>query len=151
MPDSQLPGSRWFTWVRYTTLRVGALTGIYLSVVLAGWLVIANRLPALSDFALLRNAAAGALAFLLMLIPIVWFLRSPARLFAAGLTGWALLSLTYLVMGMVFHRLHSRMGPFHFFMLGVVVYGVVGVVAWVASLVLAARRQPIGVARRRPY
>lgn len=150
MPD-QLPGSRWFTWLRDATLRIGVLTGVYLSVILLAWLLIANRVPWSANFAELRNAAAIALALAVMLIPVWRFLRSPARLFIAGLAGWLVLTLTYLVLGLFFQRLHSRMGPFHWFMLGAVVYAVVAVVAWVVSLVWAARHGPMAVPRRRLY
>lgn len=149
MPPAQLPGMRWFAWLRNPALHIGVLTGVYLSIVLGAWLVIANRMPWSATFAGPRNLIAGALFLLLMLIPIGRFLRSPARLFASGLAGWALLALTYLVMGFFFERLHSRMGPFHVFMLGAVVYGVVAVVAWVVSLVLAARHHPVATSRRR--
>ncbi len=151
MPVSQLPGNRWFVWLRNATLRIGVLTGVYLSVVLGGWLVIANRVPWSANFAGLRNAAAAALTALLMLIPIARFRRSPARLFAAGITGWAVLSCTYLVLGLSFERLYSRMTPFRVFMLGAVAYLFLAVLIWVVSLVLAARHQPIAAARRRSY
>lgn len=149
MPPDRLPGMRWFAWLRNATLRIGVLTGVYLSIVLGAWLVVANRMPWSANFALTRNLIAGAVFLLLMLIPVGRFLQSPARLFASGLTGWTLFTLTYLIMGFFFERLHSRLGPFHVFMLGAVVYGVVAVVAWVVSLALAARHHPIAASRRR--
>jgi len=149
MPSSLPPGSRWFFWLRDATLRVGILTGVYLSAVLVTWLVVANRIPWSANFALARNAAATAMGLLVMLIPVACFLRSPRRLFASGLTAWAVLTFTYLVLGIFFQRLHTRMGPFHLFMLGSAVYGSSAVLAWVCSLVLAARHQPVVVSRRR--
>ena len=151
MPSSQLPGIQWFAWLRNLTLRIGVLTGVYLSLVLTTWLVIANRVPWSAYFAEIRNLVAAALGALLMLIPILRFLRAPGQFFAAGVVGWGVLALIYLVMGVIFHRLHSRMGPFHFFMLGVVVYGAIAVTLWVVAMVMAARQhhQAIPVARRR--
>ncbi len=151
MPVPQLPGQRRFAWLRSSTLRVGASTGMYLSAILVAWLLVANRFPWSSNFAGIRNAVAAALAALLMLIPILRYLRAPARLFVAGLTCWTVFTCTYLVVGLFFERLHSRMGPFHVFMLGAVFYGCLAVTSWVALLLLAARHQPIAVPRRRPY
>ncbi len=151
MIEPQLPGSRWFRWLRNATLRIGLLTGIYLSIVLGGWLVVANRVPWSANFAGLRNRGAAGLTLLLMLIPVVRFLRQPARLFASGIVGWAILTWTYFVMGMFFERLFTRMRPGQLFMLGAVVYGFFGVVTWVVSLVLAARHHRLAPSRRRTY
>ncbi len=146
---SQLPGSQWLTWLRDHTLRVGVLTGLYLVVVFTAWLLIANRLPWSANFAGLRNGVFGVLLVALMLIPVGRFLRRPARLFFAGVVAWGMLTLAYLILGLFFERLYSRMGPFHVFMLGAVLYGVIAVAAWVASLLLAARHQPVATPRRR--
>ncbi len=151
MPLPQPPAPRPLPWLRSPILRTGLITGLFLSAVLGTWLVVANRVPSSANFAGLRNTAAAALTGLLMLIPIVRFLRSPGRLLLAGLTGWAMLTCTYLIMGIGFERLYSRMGPFHVFMLGAIVYGCFAVITWVSSLVLAARHQPIAAARRRSY
>jgi hypothetical protein len=149
MPPEQLPGSRWFDWLRNAALRVGVLTGIYLSLVLAAWLIIANRVPWSANFAGIRNAAAAALVLLLMLIPVGCFLKSPARLFVCGLTAWAEFTLTYVALGLYFERLFSRWGPFRVFTVGVVSYGVMAVLAWVVHMVWTARHQPFAVSRRR--
>lgn len=151
MAVPQLPGQRWFAWLHNLTLRVGVITGVYLSAVLVAWLLIANRVPWSANFAGIRNTAAAVLTALLMLVPIVCYLRSPARLFVAGLTAWAVFTCTYRVMGLFFERLLSRMGPFHVFMLGAVVYGCFAVVGWVVSLVWAARHHPNAPTRRRSY
>jgi len=135
--------------MRNLALRVGVLTGLYLSVVLVAWLIIANRVPWSTNFAWTRNAIAGVLLVLLALIPIGRFLKSPAQLFLSGVTAWAVLTLTYGGMGLYFQRLYSRMGPFNWFMLGTVAYGVVAVITWVIHMVWTARRHPIAVSRRR--
>ncbi len=151
MSPTALPGIRWFSWLRNPTARVAVLTGVYLSVVMIAWLLLANRVPWLERYADLRNAIAGAVLALLMLIPIGSFLRSPARLFMSGVASWLLLSLVYALMGLFFENLHSRLNktPFHLFVLGAAVYGLAAVVAWVVSMLLAARHHPIGSSRRR--
>src|SRR5260370_6043105 len=60
----QLPGTRWFLWLRIASLRIGVLTGIYLSCVFVAWLEIANRVPGLWHFAELRNLVAGGVPVL---------------------------------------------------------------------------------------
>ncbi len=151
MQAEQLPGSRWFAWLRNLALRVGVLTGVYLSIVLAAWLIIANRIPWSANFAWTRNAIAEVLVALLVLVPVGRFLKSPAQLFVSGVTAWFVLTLTYAGMGLYFQRLYSRRGPFHVFMLGAVAYGVVAVVAWVIHMVWTARHHPMGVSRRRTH
>ncbi len=128
MPVSQQPGQR---WSRSPVLRTGAVTGVCLSAVLTAWLIVANHVPRSAEFAR--------------------FLRSPGRLFSAGLTGWAVLTSTYLLMGLYFERLYSRVTPFHVFILGAVVYGFFAVISWVTTLMFAARQQPLAVTRRRIY
>jgi len=151
MSSPQPQGSRWFVWLRSPIYRTGLLVGVQLSAVLVAWLIIANRVPALAAFAGMRNAAAAVLAGLFMLIPVVRFLRKPGPLFASGIVAWLVLSLAYFVMGFIFERLHTRMSPFHLFMLGAVIYGAVAAFAWVASLVLTVRQHhhSIATARRR--
>ncbi len=150
-PVTQLPGQRWFARLRNPAVRIGVMTGCYLSVVLGGWMVVANRVPWPASLAGIRNLAAAALTAMLVLLPIARFLRSPGQLLFAGLLGWGVNTCTYLVLGLFFDRLFSRMRPFNFFMLGAVVYGVVAATAWVTSLMLAARHHPIAAARRHPY
>lgn len=148
MPVSQQPGQR---WSRSSVLRTGAVTGVCLSAVLTAWLIVANHVPRSAEFAGMRNSAAAALLVLLMLIPVGRFLRSPGRLFSAGLTGWAVLTSTYLLLGLYFERLYSRVTPFHVLILGAVIYGFFAVISWVTTLMFAARHQPLTVTRRRTY
>ena len=147
---TRLPGSAWFLWLRNLPLRVGVLTGMYLSLVFVGWLIVANRVPFLENFALIRNAGAVAIFALLMLVPMGAFLRHPHHLFGAGLTAWGVFSLVYGLMGFFFHSLHSSLRPpFHIFILGGVVYGLVAAAAWFVSMALDARQQPVIASRRR--
>jgi len=148
MHVTQPPGQR---WSRSPVLRTGAVTGVCLSAVLTAWLIVANLVPRSAEFAGMRNSVAAALVVVLMLIPVGRFLRSPGRLFSAGLTGWAVLASTYLLLGLHFERLYSRVTPFHVFILGAVVYGFFAVLSWVTTLMFAARHQPLAVTRRRTY
>src|SRR5712692_6014310 len=123
----QIPGMRWCLWLRNASLRIGVLTGVYLSCVFVLWLFVANRVRELESFAGIRNLTAGAAAILLTLIPVLRFRREPVRMFVSGLTAWTLLTLTYIALEMYFSLLESRMGAFHIFMLGGVSYGFVAV------------------------
>ena len=152
MTEPSLPGSRWFAWLRNLTLRIGVLTGVYLSLVMVISLFAANRISFLDRFADPRNLLSLAAFVLMMFIPIGYFRRHPARMFAASLCGWMIFALSYAAMGLVFERLHTRFyRPFHVFVLGALCYGVVAVVLWVASMVRVARQQPLAATRRRPY
>ena len=152
MTPQRLPGSAWFAWLRNLTLRVGVLTGVYLSAVMIVALLAANRVHFLEDFAEIRNAVCSVLFALVVLVPIACFLRAPARLFLSGVTGWLLFALCYWFVGIWFERLHSRFHrPLNVFMLGAVFYGVVAVASWVWSMVVQARHRPMTATRRRPY
>jgi len=142
-PRPQLPGAHWFSWLRNAPLRIGILTGLYLSCALIAWLFIANRIPQLEPFAGVRNIVAGAIMVLLMAIPVFRFRNEPGRLFVAAVTAWALLSITYVAAEMYFSLLESRMGALHIFVLGVVSYGFVAVFQWVALLCVEARHRHI--------
>ena len=152
MKTAQLPGSKWFHWLRNLTLRVGVLTGVYLTAVMVVAVLAANRLPFLENLAMLRNLAAYTVFVLVMIVPIGCFLRRPLQMFASGLLGWLLFSLAYQAMGLFFLNLHARLRyPFNVFMLGAIVYAVVAATAWVGSMTLDARQQPAIAARRRPH
>jgi hypothetical protein len=144
----QLPGMRWFLWLRNASLRSGVLTGVYLSCVFVVWLFVANRVPEFESFAGVRNLAAGGAVILLMLIPVLRFRREPVRMFVSGLTAWTLLTLTYIAMEMYFSLLESRMGAFHVFMLGTVSYGFVAVLHWVFLLCAEARHRHLAQAEQ---
>src|SRR6266699_1679347 len=139
----QFPGLRSLLLLRYTALRSGVLTGVYLSCVFVAWLYVANRVRELESFAGIRNLAAGAAAILLMSIPVLRFRREPVRMFVSGLTAWTLLTLTYLGMELNFSLLKSRMGAFHIFMLGGMTYGFVAVFDWVVLLCAEARHRHV--------
>jgi hypothetical protein len=143
---SQLPGMRLFLWLRNASLRIGVITGVYLSCAFVAWLLVANRFPQLERFAGIRNVVAGAAAVMLMLIPVLRFRREPVRMFVSGMTAWTLLTLTYIGMEMHFSLLKSRMGAFHIFMLGGITYGFVAVFHWVFLFCAEARHQHVAQA-----
>jgi hypothetical protein len=143
----QLPGMRWFLWLRIASLRIGILTGIYLSCVFVAWLIVANRLPALVPFAEIRNLVAGAILVMVLGIPVLRFRHRPGRLFVAGLTAWTLLTITYVAAEMHFTLLESRMGAFHVFVLGAVSYGFVAVFDWVILICASVRHEHIAQSR----
>jgi hypothetical protein len=144
----QLPGMRWFLWLRNASLRIGVFTGVYLSCAFVVWLFVANRLPQLEPFAGIRNLAAGAAAIVLMLIPVLRFRREPVKMFVSGLTAWTLLTIVYIGMETHFSLLETRMGAFHMFMLGGVTYVFVAVFQWVFLLSADARRRHFAQAAR---
>ena len=137
----QLPGMRWFLWMRIASLRVGVLTGVYVSCVFAAWLGVANRVTELERFAELRNLVAGAVLIICLAIPVLRFRHQPGKLFAAGLTAWALLTITYLAAEMHFTLLENRMGALHVFVLGAVSYGFVAVLDWVFHMCAEVRHE----------
>jgi hypothetical protein len=144
----QLPGMRWFLWMRIASLRIGILTGIYASCIFIAWLMVANRIASLEPYAETRNLAAGAALVTMLAIPALRFRRQPGKLFIAGLTAWTVLTLTYLAAELHFTLLESRMGAFHVFILGAVSYGFVAVLDWVFLMCAWARHEHIVQSRQ---
>ncbi len=148
----RLPGTAWFQWVRNLPLRIGVVTGVYLTAVMVGGLLAANRLPLLESFADIRNWACRLLFALVMLVPICSFLRAPWNMFASGLTAWVLFSLAYAVAGRFFEGLYTRFfTAFHMFIIGASLYAVVAVAVWVVWLVKAMRTHLPAHERGRAY
>ena len=138
---SQIPGMRWFLWLRIASLRTGILTGIYLSCVFVAWLDVANRVAELERYAELRNLVAGGILIIVLGIPVLRFRHQPGKLFVAGLTAWTLLTMTYLAAEIHFTLLESRMGALHVFVLGAVSYGFVAVLDWVFLMCAGVRHE----------
>lgn len=147
---TQLPGLRWFLWLRIPSLRTGILTGIYLSCVFVAWLEVANRVAELERFAGLRNLLAATTLIAVMGIPVLRFRHRPGKLFIAGLTAWTVLTMTYLVTEIHFTLLESRVGAFHVFVLGAVSYGFVAVLDWVFLMCAGVRHQHVVQSRETP-
>jgi len=124
--------------------------GIFLGVCFSGiglaWLLLANRVPHLDQFAAERNLALAVTFALLGIIPTCRFMKSPGRSFICGVTGWAILTAIYSVAELVFPRLATRLSAFHLFVLGCMLFGLLAVLAWVVNLVVMFRRmrqQPV--------
>jgi hypothetical protein len=137
--------------LRHPCLIVGAILGVCLAATAVSWVIVANRAPTLETFARERNLAA-ALAFgALMLIPLFAFLKSPARLFLTGIISWTILAIAYRAMEPSFPHLEDRLGAFHLFMMGALLFGLMAAVTWVAQMIFHARHHHHhAVARRLP-
>jgi hypothetical protein len=127
----------------------GICLGALLNVVMIGALVAANRIPKLEPYALERNAASYGLFILLLLIPIIRFLKRPAKMFTAGVIGWSLFVVGYDFAGLYFHNLFAVLRtPLEALVEGCVVFGVAAVISWVAGMMFHARRYSIASRRR---
>jgi hypothetical protein len=139
--------------VRNPTLSLGVLLGFCFSGVFLTWLLLANRVPYLDQFALERNLALAIVFGLLALVPTCGFMKSPGRSFLSSITAWAILTATYFVTELRFPRLATRLTAFRLFVLGGVVFGLLSSLAWVVNLLIVhrqLRQQPVMVHRRLP-
>jgi uncharacterized membrane protein YvlD (DUF360 family) len=137
--SSHLPGYGKLIRFRGTAMRTGIYVGVCLSLTFVAWLVVANRIPALGQFALQRNiAAAAALAFFGM-IPVLRFHAMPGRLWASGVIAWLILSLCYRLFSFFFTGLPERYSAFQVFMLGAVVYTIASTICWIGTIVWRMR------------
>ena len=125
-------------------LRIGVLTGGLLVLIMLASLFVADRLPALESLATLRNDVCRATFGLVMLIPIFVFLAHARRMFASALLAWSIFALGYDFAGMYFSNLFTSLGPtpFEVLILGLVFYGLVAAVSWVAWMVLGVSHDP---------
>ena len=121
-------------------LTLGMFLGVCFSGTGVAWLLLANRMPQLDQFAFERNLALAIAFGMLGLVPACRFMRSPVRSFLSGLIEWTILTLTYSVAEILFPRLATRLSAFHLFVLGSVVLGLIAVWAWVMNLVIALGR-----------
>lgn len=136
---AQLPGYRRFGIFRNAAIRAGVYSGVGMSVVLLGWLFLANRVPFLESFANERNLAAALLMGTLAIAPMLRFMRLPGRLIISSFISWTIVSLTYRAASMYFHALESRYTAFQIFVLGTVVYLIFGTLSWVWSAIWRVR------------
>jgi hypothetical protein len=148
------PHTRRTGWDRWASpvLRMGLVTGAFLSIVMASSLVLANRFPLLEHGAMLRNALSYATFALAMILPVAVFPRLPSRLFASAMIGWTIFVLAYSIACMYFVNLSNSLGktPFHLLILGALFYGVISAGLWVTSMLFSAMRHPVAPGRRRP-
>jgi hypothetical protein len=137
--------------LHHPCLKEGALLGVCMAATGAAWVLVANNAPSLERFAWARDLTA-ALAFgALMLVPLFSFPKAPARIFLAGIIAWTVLTIAYGAMESSFPQPEDRLGAFHLFTIGAVIFGLMASVAWVTLLIFLARQHhhAVAVARRR--
>lgn len=120
-------------------IRVGAIEGVLLSMILTAWLLVANRVPYFDRFASLRNALAIAALFLSALIPIAKFRNSAKDVLPAGAIGLGMACLVYWAWTIYFENLADRMSASRIFVMGLVAYTMAAALLWVGSMVRSAR------------
>jgi hypothetical protein len=132
------------------TFFTGIFTAFLLIVVMLAALVAANRIPALEEYALERNALSYTLFVLLMLAPVCRFRKNSLQMFLSAMLGWVLFVAAYDLAGMAFHDLFRVLRtPFEVLIEGTIVYGVLAVASWVVRMISQATREPIQPRRRR--
>ena len=135
---ANLPGYGKLGIFQNAAIRTGVYSGLGLSIVFVGWLVVANRMPALEPLAFERNLA-GALALLLFAaIPVLRFVRFPGHLLASSLIGWGIFAFVYRLLSIHFWGLPLRCGAVHLFTLGAVSYLIVATVSWLGTVLWRA-------------
>jgi hypothetical protein len=139
MSLSQQRDKYWHPWFRHQALRTGVRIGVLLSIVLTAWLILANRVSVLDRLAIVRNAAAITLLFLIGFEPIARFRNSARDLLVSGLIGWTIGSLCYFGWTIYFVDLSNHMGPLQVFVLGAGVYILLAVIVWIGGMIRIAR------------
>jgi hypothetical protein len=134
-----LPAYRLFHVFRNASVRTGVYVGVVLSMVFSGWVIVANRVPVLDRFALVRNLAAVAVLGLIAVIPVLRFWRMPGNLLASSLVAWAIFSLAYRVLCIRFAGLAELLSAVQIFVLGAVLYMLVVTLSWIWTIIRRAR------------
>jgi hypothetical protein len=135
-------------------IRPALLTGLYigalLTIAMLAALVGANRVPRLEPYALERNAASYVAFAILMLVPILVFLKRPLQMFVSAIIAWVLFAAAYRIAGFYFRNLFDGLRtPFVALIEGAVLYGVTAVLCWVAGMAFRMRHRAIAPRRRR--
>jgi hypothetical protein len=136
---TDLPGYQWFDFLKNAAVRTGIYAGVFLSIILTAWVLIANGAPFLEKLAVERNIVAAAFLVLFFCVPLLRFYRSPAELLLSGLIAWALLTLTYRIQGLVSPLLEENFTAFHVFALGAVSYLVFATLSWIGTIIWRVR------------
>jgi hypothetical protein len=134
-----LPAYRSFQVFRNASVRTGVYVGVVLSIVFSGWVIVANRVPVLDRFALVRNLAAVAVLGLIAVIPVLRFWRMPGNLLASSLVAWTLFSLAYRVLCIRFAGLTELLSAVQIFVLGALLYMLVVTLSWIWTIIRRAR------------
>lgn len=138
-----MPGYAALHVLRNASVRTGVYVGVCLSAVFCAWVIVANRVPFLERFALVRNLAAVAALGLLAAIPVLRFWRIPGNLLGSGLVAWTIFSVIYRFLCFYFSGLEVRYGAVHVFMVGAVVYLLVVTIAWIGTIIRRARASDV--------
>jgi hypothetical protein len=112
--------------------------------------IVANRLPFLDRFALVRNLGAVVLLGLIALIPVLRFWRMPGDLLASSLIAWVFLSVAYRILCMRFAGLSARFSAVQVFVLGAVPYMLVVTLSWIGTIIRRARASHISHPNHHP-
>ena len=147
---AHLPAYGSFHVFRNASVRTGVYVGFILSIVFSGWVIVANRLPLLDRFALVRNLAAVSVLGLIALIPVLRFWRMPGNLLASSLVAWVLFSLSYRVLCILFVGLAERFSAVQVFVLGAVLYMLVVSLSWIWTIIRRARASHVSHPNHHP-
>ena len=147
---AHLPAYGSFRVFRNASVRTGVYVGVVLSIVFSGWVIVANRVPVLDRFALVRNLAAVAVLGLVAVIPVLRFWRMPGHLLSSGLVAWALFSLSYRVLCMRFAGLAERFSAVQIFVLGAVLYMLVVTLSWIWTIIRRVRASHVSHPNHHP-
>jgi hypothetical protein len=138
--DDKNPESVRSAAARHAAFRIGVYLGIALSVVLAAWVIIANRVPFLEPFDRERNLAATTVIGLFALVPIMRYMNAPRSLLLSGLVAWSILSFVYSLLCLHFPGLSTVRTPMQVLMFGALFYLISATVAWMIALVWRVRQ-----------
>jgi hypothetical protein len=147
---AHMPAYGSFHVFRNASVRTGVYVGFILSIVFSGWVIVANRVPLLDRFALVRNLAAVSVLGLIALIPVLRFWRMPGNLLASSLVAWVLFSLFYRVLCMLFVGLAERFSAVQVFVLGAVLYMLVVTLSWIWTIIRRARASHVSHPNHHP-
>jgi hypothetical protein len=140
---AHLPGYSRLHFFKNAAIRTGVYSGVGLSLVLVAWIFVANRFPALDNFASERNFAAALALGLFAAVPILRFLRLPGPLLASSLIAWSLLCVTYRALCISFSGLAARYSAVQIFTLGAVLYMIFATLSWIVTCIWRARESDV--------
>lgn len=138
-----MPGYASLQFLRNASVRTGVYVGVCLSTAFNTWVIVANRVPSLERFALVRNLAAIAVLGLLALIPVFRFWKIPGNLLGSGLVTWLIFSVDYRLLCLYFGRLGERWSAVKIFVVGAVVCLLVVTIAWIGTIIRRARASDV--------
>lgn len=147
---TNLPGSRRLDFLRNAAIRTGVYTGVCLSLVFTAWLVIANQVPILERFAFERNVAGAGVFVFLAAVPVLRFLRWPGNLLASSMIAWAIFSIVYRILCLIYHGLGDWHSTFQVFMIGAVSYMMFTTLSWIGAIVRKVRAAEVSHPKHQP-